>query len=850
MGGIERLIQAFEDSKGSRFRVFFGPGINDVYLNRRGQELKFEHALYETLVELGFERIVFFSPHRSLFFYDEKSLHLSSIVTPSERAFIETGPLSDYQAFRGVKRKKYREGMGDIHAIRILDALIRDEKGPRTSIIFLQAETGLKHFDDPRLLAGIVGEWMSLGSKNPLTVLFTFVVDEYKNLEIVSREQPIPELRRVIRREKEGLSCITFPGKDEINRAIQMLRQNGIEIKEKEKLTELIEQEGRPLRFWLEEFTKIQFNKKILDLDTACALGWFIAVKDPHKKALEKLTDLIGLTDIKKRIMELVDWAKYRKQKEMSPDDFPSLHMVFFGNPGTGKTTVARLIGEIYHEIGWLKRGHLVEVHGKDLIADYVGGTAIKTNDVITRALDGVLFIDEAYSLSSDDRGGYGQEALETLLLRMETERERLVVICAGYPDKMEKFLRSNPGLARRFPAENILHFPDFSEEELKIILFSYFQNRNLTIDEKSKYVFESLVHEMVKRRDENFGNAGEMRNLVDAIERLHAHRILSQGLPLDTHVCEKDIPESYKTYLPIMAFKYIDRSWQRELEKLVGLENVKSELIGLSKRLEFEILRYKTTAIRNGRPQIRHFVFIGNPGTGKTTVARIIGKMYKNLGLLNRGHLVEVSRADLIAGYIGQTALKTQEVIHQALDGVLFIDEAYSLETGSDIDYGKEAIQELVKAMEDFRERLVVVAAGYRKEMLKFLESNPGIASRFGEPVFFPDFSSSELWAILKNFITEEQYSYTEGFRSKASSYLEWLKLRDGDKFGNGRSVRELFEKIKTRAAERVLSLIQEQGVPPSPELFQELTSDDVPDPVYMLAVDPLATTKAIARS
>ncbi len=140
-------------------------------------------------------------------------------------------------------------------------------------------------------------------------------------------------------------------------------------------------------------------------------------------------------------------------------DEAPNLHMVFMGNPGTGKTTLARLFGEILFEIGVLKKGHLIEATGKDLIADYVGRTALKTTELIDRALDGVLFIDEAYVLTEAERGGFGQEAVDTLLSRIENDRERLVVILAGYPARMRRFLDSNPGLARRFPQDNIFVF-------------------------------------------------------------------------------------------------------------------------------------------------------------------------------------------------------------------------------------------------------------------------------------------------------------------------------------------------------------------------------------------------------
>jgi hypothetical protein len=227
-----------------------------------------------------------------------------------------------------------------------------------------------------------------------------------------------------------------------------------------------------------------------------------------------------------------------------------------------------------------------------------------------------------------------------------------------------------------------------------------------------------------------------------------------------------------------------------------------------------------------------------------------LVGRLYRELGLLGRGQVVEVSRGDLVAGYVGQTALKTQEVIRSAMDGVLFIDEAYALEGGGGNDFGREAIEELVKGMEDNRDRLVVVAAGYPGEMRRFLESNPGLASRFGEPVEFEDFTVEELWEILMKSMQQEQYGWGEGLEERVVTYLEWQKMRDGERFGNGRSVRELFECMKTRAAGRVLEQVRSQGMSPTSELLSTLLPEDVPDPGFYLGVGPLATTKAMANA
>ncbi len=483
------------------------------------------------------------------------------------------------------------------------------------------------------------------------------------------------------------------------------------------------------------------------------------------------------------------------------------------------------------------------------MIEPFVGGTAVKMNGIINQALDGVLFIDEAYGLSEEGRGGYGKEALEVLLSRMETERSRLVVICAGYQGKMEHFRRSNPGLARRFPKENLLFFDDYDVNDLFEILMRMLAERGLCIAQEFNSDLEMLVTEFVRKKDKNFGNAGEIRNFTDSLEKRLAFRIITNQLPDDTPVTRDDLSDYYRSFLPVNSNQEYASEWEEKLNDLVGLSSVKDEFNRLRIRLEYDSLRYEAGIKGSGKPHLRHFVFIGNPGTGKTTVARLLGGLFKQLGLLNSGHVVEVTRADLVAGFVGQTALKTREAIYKAVDGILFIDEAYSL-AGGNSDFGREAIEEIVKLMEDYRDRLIIVAAGYRNEMMDFLESNPGLASRFGDPIIFEDFSLEELWKIMNKTVQEEHFVFEEKFKEKVTNYLDWLRIRDGNRFGNGRSVRELFENIKTSAAFRVLGKYRGKVEKPKIEELSTLTEMDVPDPGFYLEVGPLATTEAMAKS
>lgn len=291
-----------------------------------------------------------------------------------------------------------------------------------------------------------------------------------------------------------------------------------------------------------------------------------------------------------------------------------------------------------------------------------------------------------------------------------------------------------------------------------------------------------------------------------------------------NTRITEEDEEES-DTAEPTVVKKTSTKSprAKTELNNLIGLESVKQEVEALTNYIRIQKTREEKGLATT--PISYHCVFTGNPGTGKTTVARILAKIYKNLGVVTKGHLVETDRSGLVAEYVGQTAVKTNKIIDSALDGVLFIDEAYSLISSSENDYGKEAISTLLKRMEDDRSRLVVILAGYTKEMKDFIDSNPGLQSRFNRYIEFPDYNADDLYQIFCKQLKQFEYTMSEEAAEALKSYLAYEVAHKDQNFGNARFVRNLFERTLQQQANRL-----SKEVNLTTEKLSEIIKQDIP--------------------
>lgn len=571
-----------------------------------------------------------------------------------------------------------------------------------------------------------------------------------------------------------------------------------------------------------EQFEPWCLNKNVLQAYDYNFSDTFMLDRDENAdSAYNRLQKMIGLTGVKKQIDQIIATdivEKERKKRRGSAYELGTMHMIFGGNPGTAKTTVAKLFAGIAKEKGILKSGAFVECGGMDL--DGLAST-YKIRDAFKKAKGGVLFIDEAYSLKSD-------MAVTVLIQEMENRRDDVIVILAGYNERMREFMERNEGLKSRIP--HWLDFPDYSVDELTDIFNMMAEDRSFAVTEdgvrEARTIFEKA------RYMDNFGNGRYVRNLIDrAVQnqsvrllaaRENAEDIRKKELFLitkdDISTLEEGIKKERKTERKVGTAR-------KELKEMIGLSSVKAVI---SKAIAgFKLKKAcMDKGISNERPSL-HMVFTGNPGTAKTTVARLFAEIMKDEKALPSGNFVEAGRADLVSEHVGGTAPLIKKKFREAQGGVLFIDEAYSLCDSHENSFGDEAINTIVQEMENHREDVVVIFAGYSDQMKAFLDRNPGMASRIAFHVDFEDYSVDELCDITRLMLSKKQMTVTDAAMEKLKKLYE--SARADNSFGNGRFVRKMLEEAEMNLAERVSQLDESML---TTELITTIEESDIPEP------------------
>lgn len=542
-----------------------------------------------------------------------------------------------------------------------------------------------------------------------------------------------------------------------------------------------------------------RYKKPVISscLDSDCVPFY---VKSGNTAAKKMLAEMTGLGRLKKELTDFENFMRFTKLEEKAGRkvDRPFLHMLFLGNPGTGKTTAAKIVAQLLYEIGCIRENKLVTAERKDLVGEYIGKTAPKTAAVINKAVGGVLFIDEAYSLTPHSERDYGREAISTLLTAMVDHKEDLVIIFAGYTDEMNEFVEYNPGMQSRIGFT--FHFDDYTNEELCDIFVGKAQKQGYSVSEDALDRIKENCE--ANRHDKHFGNGRFIEQLFQQSLMSYSSRSLSGQC--DHTISRDDIPS------PANASPDFNKNRIRSFDEIMsdinalsGLEQVKKEIRKFSSRIKYQELAEQNSL---KMPAMRmHMLFLGNPGTGKTTVARLMAELLYSLKITQSNKLITAERKDLIAEYVGQTAVKTANVIRKALGGVLFIDEAYSLVSGGGNDFGKEAIATLLTAMEDHKDELVVILAGYSREMQELINSNSGILSRIGYTFHFEDYSSDTLLEMFVKKLEAMGYEVTENAKSRALALIN--RDMGGDNFGNARYIEQLVQQVLDKHIDDVIN-------------------------------------------
>jgi len=590
---------------------------------------------------------------------------------------------------------------------------------------------------------------------------------------------------------------------------------------------------GREMRILFDE-TRIRQSSRLsslpADRKTPDAYTTILPIDIPYEEKKEvgtdeimaKLNALTGMKSIKDEITSLIDFLNMQKLKAAAggKETRLNLHFVFSGNPGTGKTTVARIVADVFKSVGLLSRGHLVEVDKSKLVAGYSDQTAIKTHNVVDDALGGILFIDEAYSITSDG-SSFGKECVDALVKRLEDDQGKFICIAAGYTKEMNEFIDTNPGLKSRFT--KWINFPDYTPDELAEIFRKMVKGAEYKLDAETDEWIGKFFKNVHAAKDKNFGNAREVRNIMQAaLQRQSSRvaRILKENptAPIDPMILiREDIePKGEKAVNMDDIFK--------KLDSLIGLNDIKKELRSLASYLQVEKKRVELGGEKSSLDL--HFIFTGNPGTGKTTVARIVADIFKAIGLLPRGQLIEVDRSKLVMGFVGQTATQTDKVVNSALGGILFIDEAYSLASGGEGDFGSEAINTLIKRLEDDKGRFICIAAGYTKEMRDFISMNSGLESRFNRTINFPDYGPDELVLIFKKMVKDADMILDPEVERMLPEYFTRVYENRDENFANARTVRNIFGKVKQQQSDRVTPLLNDPNI--TKEILNKIIPED----------------------
>lgn len=547
------------------------------------------------------------------------------------------------------------------------------------------------------------------------------------------------------------------------------------------------------------------------------------------EEVMREFDKYVGVDEIKETMVGIVNSIK--AFQKLHPNQSYELkdHYLFLGNPGTGKTTMARVFADALSAMGILPSGQLIEVAPKDLKGQYMGHTGPKVDAVFDRAMGGVLFIDEAYDMWGGENDTFGNEAVTALIKNVEDRRGKLVVILAGYPREMGIFATANPGIPSRF---NItVNFRDYNGEELTEIARRMIKAQGYSLDEKAEKAIGKFFEKMFVSRKKDFANARDVRNAVDKAIRAQNSRIQSEmGKPGFNSESEfvinmADFTGEHEN--PPMTVDEVIAT----LDDLIGMEDIKQEIRKLANVAMVNRMRMER-GLGGAALQPINIILTGNPGTGKTTIAKRLGQVLHAAGVLSTDKVVEREAKTILSSYVNASGQNMDKAVDEAMGGVLFIDEAYNLlpVPGSQNNTGNEALDALMTRMENDKGKFVVVIAGYADRMEELVRrGNPGLMSRFNKRFHIDDYDAGALVRIFKLNMKKRQFTLTPDAEERLYRTVENMVTNKGLHFGNAREVVNLLNEVIEMQGNRIVTEYSFDNI--NPDALTTIEASDIPE-------------------
>lgn len=546
------------------------------------------------------------------------------------------------------------------------------------------------------------------------------------------------------------------------------------------------------------------------------------------EEVMAEFDKYVGVDEIKKTMTGIVDSIK--SFQTLHPDKTYELkdHYLFLGNPGTGKTTMARVFADALSAMGILSSGQLVEVAPKDLRGQYVGHTSPMVDAAFDKAMGGILFIDEAYNMWNGSDDQFGNEAVTVMLKNMEDRKGKLVVILAGYPREMDYFIENaNPGLASRF--NETIDFRDYKGPELTEIARRMISSQGYSLDEQADKMIDKFFEKMYVSRKKDFGNARDVRNVVDKAIKAQNSRVqkaLKQGgfdKSQEFVITMADLTGNEKQ--PKSVDEVI-----ASMDDLIGMSDIKEEIRKLANVAMVNRIRMER-GLGAAALQPVNIILTGNPGTGKTTIAKRLGEVLHAAGVLPTDKVIEREAKTILSSYVNASGQNMDKAVDEAMGGVLFIDEAYNLlpQRGSMNNTGNEALDALMTRMENDKGKFVVVIAGYKDRMEELIRrGNPGLMSRFNKNFHIEDYDAEALFEIFMMNVKKRKFNLTMEAREAVKRYIEDMVANKRQHFGNAREVVNLLNEVVEMQGNRIAS--DPSVIDADPDALTTIEEADIP--------------------